>query len=74
MEELAQTYLSLFLAPLLGETALVVDCCRCSDECPLLASLLRRRSPWWCLENLMQGGVSTAAAIPLQGFLPRGRR
>lgn len=40
------------------------------DECPPVASLLRRRSPLVVPEYQMLGGVSTAAAIPLQGILP----
>ena len=70
MEELPQTYLSWLLVPLLDE---INPGCRSllmfrrvsSSSVSALSAL-----SLMVLENLMPGGVSTAAAIPLQGFLP----
>ena len=70
MEGLAQAYLSWLLVPLLGKTSpgcrslpMFQQVSSSSISTPSALSLM-------VPENLMPGGVSTAAAIPLQGFLP----
>ena len=70
MEMLAQTYLSWHLVPLLCETSLGYRSLpilrQVSSSGVSTLSVLSLMVP----ENQMPGGVSTAASIPLHGFLP----
>ena len=72
MEMLAQTFLSWHLVPLLCETSLgyrslpiLRQVSSSGISAPSALSLM-------VLEDQMPGDVSTAAAIPLHGFLPVG--